>query len=367
MSKVRLGLQAFFMILLAYLGYRHQAVGGGPLGAPPIDAYCPFGALETLPTFLLSGSYLQKTAPSNFWLMVTLIVTTVLAGAVFCGWICPLGGLSDWLYKLRCRLTNRKIEFSPAIDRLLSYGRYLMLAGIVYFSWLLNKIWFEDYDPFKLIFHMNVESATGWLIIAAFVAISVIIERAWCRYLCPLGAFTGIISLFSIFAIEREHSCIHCKKCDRKCPVGITVSTAGRLRDTRCIQCLECVNVCHVNSLAVKTGRGGILQNVKPTTFAVLSVVLFVSILGTVQVSGGWDAKSPSIKAVSQIRSASEIKGWMKWSDIISSLNINEKQLLSDLGLPDNLDRNKTVKDIRKDFGIDEEKFRRTVDRLIDK
>lgn len=85
MNKIRLALLTGFIILATYLGFRHQVIGGGPTGVPPIDAYCPFGGLETLPHYLTTGSFLQKTAPSNFWLLVAVIVTTLLAGALFCG------------------------------------------------------------------------------------------------------------------------------------------------------------------------------------------------------------------------------------------------------------------------------------------
>ncbi|MBP2634442.1 MAG: 4Fe-4S ferredoxin [Firmicutes bacterium] len=236
-----------------------------------------------------------------------------------------------------------------------------MLAGIVYFSWLLNQLWFAEYDPFKQIFHMNVEGTTGWLVIAGFVIISLITERAWCRFLCPLGAFAGLLSRLTIFEIERDSTCINCKICDRKCPVGITVSEITRMRDTRCIKCMECVPVCPVQSLEVKLGINGVFARVKPLAFAVMSVVMFTLIVSTVQLSGYWNPKSPSIKAVSQITNPSEIKGWMKWADVVDTFKVNEQMLTKELGLPENMDRNKTVKQINKEYNISEEKFRQAV------
>lgn len=363
MSKIRLALQTGFMILAAYLGYRHQVLGGGPGGVPPIDAYCPFGGLETLPLYLTTGSFLQKTAPSNFWLLVAVGVTTLVGGALFCGWICPLGGLADWLYKLRQTVSNRKVDITPSVARPLSYGRFATLAGIVYFSWLLKRLWFEEFDPYKAIFHMNVEGATGWLIIGSFVAASLLVERAWCRFLCPLGAFNGLLSRFALFDIERDSACIHCGKCDRACPAGITVSEAQRLQDSRCVKCMQCVETCPVSALSVKAKVGG-LPNLKPLAAGVLGVVLFLGIVGAAQVSGQWNAKSPSYRVAAQITDPSEIKGWMKWSEAAAAFNVDEKQLLAELGLPEQLDRNRTVKDIRGEFGVSEEKFRQAVAKL---
>ncbi|MCX7970570.1 MAG: 4Fe-4S binding protein [Negativicutes bacterium] len=101
MRQTRLATQILFVLGALYTGYRHQLVGGGPGGAGPLDAYCPFGALETLPTYLFFGSFLAKTAFSNFWFLLALLATIFLVGSVFCGWICPLGSLGDWLYRIR--------------------------------------------------------------------------------------------------------------------------------------------------------------------------------------------------------------------------------------------------------------------------
>ncbi|MCE5284596.1 MAG: 4Fe-4S binding protein [Pelosinus sp.] len=363
MNKVRLGIQTVFIGLMFYIGYRHQIVGGGPSGAPPLDAYCPFGALATLPTYITTSNFLQKTASSNFWLMLALIITTLFAGAVFCGWICPLGGLSDWFYKIRQKFFVRKIEIPPQTAKVLSYGRFIMLGGIVYFSWVLNRLWFEEYDPYKQIFHLNVESITGWLIIFGFVSISLLVERAWCRFLCPLGAFAGLISRFSVFQIERDQYCINCKKCDRTCPSGIEVSQITRMEDTSCSKCLQCVSVCPVKSLEVRAGFSSVLSKVKPLTFALVSVAVFVGIVGAAQMSGFWNAKSPSIKAVAQLTSVSEIKGWMKWSEVIAVFGVNEEQIITELGLSETLNRNKTIKEIGKEYGFSEEKVRQAIEK----
>ena len=364
MKTVRLTFQTGFMAFAAFLGYRHQVLGGGPAGVPPIDAFCPFGALETAPLYLTTGSFLQKTAPSNFWLLGAIVLVTLLFGSVFCGWICPLGTLSDWLYKFRKAIFPNALAISAKVTDILSYGRLLTLAGIVYFSWLLKKLWFEEYDPYKTIFHMNVEGATGWLIIGMFVVASLMVERAWCRFLCPLGAFNGLLSHFSFWNIERDQAtCIHCNKCDRLCPTGILVSDKERLTDSRCIKCMQCVDACPTKALSIAPANKS-FPVIKPLVAGVVGVVLFLGVVAAAQVTGGWNAKSPSYKVAAQITHPSEIKGWMKWSDAAAAFQVDESVLLSELGLPQTVDRNRTVKDIRKDYGLSEEAFRQTIEKL---
>ena len=364
MNRIRLLFLTVFIFIAAYLGYRHQVIGGGPAGVPPIDAYCPFGALETLPLYLTTGSFLQKTAPSNFWVLAAVLAGVLFAGAIFCGWICPLGALAEWLYKLRLLFYKQKLEIQPRLAVWLSYGRFAMLAGIVYFSWILKRLWYEEIDPYKTIFHMNVEGLTGWLIIAAFVCASLMVERAWCRFLCPLGAFIGLGARCSAFKIERSMACVHCHKCDVVCPAGITISEAARLRDTRCIKCMQCIAHCPVGALTLRSRLKGLVGTLKPLTTGIIGVILFVGVLGFAQLSGAWNAKSPSIHATVQLMYPAEIKGWMIWSEVAAAFDIEEKTLLQELGLPENLDRQRSVKSIRGEYGISEKVFRQAVETL---
>lgn len=202
--KFRYGVQGFFVLLFAYIGWRHQAVGGGPAGAPPLDAFCPFGGVETLPLYLTSGQFLAKTAPANVVALAAVLLVTLLGGAVFCGWFCPLGALGEWLYKLRLKIFRREIKLPAAAERVLPYGRYAVLGIIFYMTWKTSKLWFSDYDPFKQIFHMEVENAAGWVVIGLFAAGSLLVERAWCRFLCPLGGIVGMVSRFSLLKINRD-------------------------------------------------------------------------------------------------------------------------------------------------------------------
>ncbi|GAB1486067.1 hypothetical protein MASR2M79_11140 [Aminivibrio sp.] len=63
-KKIRYGIMIGFLLFLTWVGYRHQVLGGGPAGVPPVDALCPLGGLESLYTWIRSGTWLRRTAPS---------------------------------------------------------------------------------------------------------------------------------------------------------------------------------------------------------------------------------------------------------------------------------------------------------------
>jgi len=245
---VQFGFALFILVTAA----RH-GLGGEEAGVASTDALCPFGGLETLWRLVVNGRYIPKTHASNVVLGVGLLVGTVLAGGAFCGWICPFGGLQDLLTALRRRLRVPELRVPDKADRILGYGRYLVLAGILYATVSTAKLWFASFDPYRTIFSLSwlfeFNWATSWpayTISLAIIVGSFFVPRLWCRYLCPLGGTLSLLSRISLFRIRRDTStCIDCKKCDKACPVRIKVSDK-RSVTADCIGCLQCIETCPV-------------------------------------------------------------------------------------------------------------------------
>jgi polyferredoxin len=104
---------------------------------------------------------------------------------------------------------------------------------------------FEKVDPYYALFNFwSPEiSFSAVAVLAAVLALSLFVERPFCKYACPFGAMQGVFNLFRVFGIRRNAStCIDCKACDRVCPMNIEVSKAGRVRNHQCITCLECTS-----------------------------------------------------------------------------------------------------------------------------
>jgi polyferredoxin len=128
-SKTRVArrlIQASFLAFIVFASLRHSLFEESMTSAS-IDALCPFGAVETLWRTWTSGEFVPKTHPSNIVLGLALLVSTIVAGAAFCGWICPFGTLQDGLTWLRTRLKLPEVRVPQRMDRWLRYGRYLVL------------------------------------------------------------------------------------------------------------------------------------------------------------------------------------------------------------------------------------------------
>lgn len=76
------------------------------------------------------------------------------------------------------------------------------------------------------------------------LVLSLFVERAWCRYACPLGGAISLLGKFCLLRIRRTDSaCKGCSLCERPCPVKLPVATATVI-SSDCIGCLACVDTC---------------------------------------------------------------------------------------------------------------------------
>jgi NapH/MauN family ferredoxin-type protein len=217
-----------------------------------IDALCPFGGLETAWQFVSTGGqFVPKTHQSNVLLLFGLLAGTLIAGGAFCGWVCPFGAVMDFLTWLRRKLHIREIQVPARLDRVLRYGRYVMLALILYQTIALVKLWFADIDPYRTLFGLGwlfefnpAVAGVSYVALIIVLVTSFFVERAWCRYACPLGGAISLIGRFSLFRIRRAgDSCKTCALCERPCPVKLPVATSTTI-SSDCIGCLACVDAC---------------------------------------------------------------------------------------------------------------------------
>jgi ferredoxin len=251
LTGIRLGVQVFFFALIALIAVNHSLEEAGKavpvLSSASLHAICPFGGVVSIYQFVSTGTYVRKIHSASFILMWIVFLLTVFLGPVFCGWVCPLGSIQEWLGKLGKKIFKRRFNrlLPYRLDRVLRYLRYLMLGWVVYMTAVTGTLIFQDIDPYFALFNFwTAEAAIGGLIIlGAVLLLSLVVERPFCKYACPYGAVLGIFNLFRVFKIRRNPAtCIDCKACDRACPMNIPVSTGTAVRHHQCIACLKCTS-----------------------------------------------------------------------------------------------------------------------------
>jgi polyferredoxin len=274
MRQVAQIVSAALFLLLAILTYR------GAKSILPLDLFFRLDPLAGIAMMIAARVVVVAMLLS----LVTLVLGFLL-GRVWCGWLCPLGAMLDWVsphaprkaephkswrgikYVLLCvilaaallgnltflildplTLLNRAFSaaFMPALNVLL-LGAESLLYALPPLQPLLDT--FETNVRGTLLPAQQTYSQLSWmfaLVLSAVVGLNWIVPRFWCRYLCPLGA---VYALEARFAWLRPHTvveCDRCGKCLRVCPTGaIAVSKQGLAIDpAECVMCLDCTVEC---------------------------------------------------------------------------------------------------------------------------
>ena len=264
---IRRVVQIFFFVFIALVSVNHnlaESGGGIPLlSNASLHSLCPFGGVVSIYQYATVGTFVQKIHESAFVLMIIGFVLAILFGPIFCGWVCPLGTVQEWVAKWGKKLFKRRYNHlvPPRIDVVLRYARYIVLAWVIYVTAVSGKLIFAEYDPYFALFNFwSSEVAISALVILGLtLGLSLFVERPWCKYACPYGAVLGISNLFRVFQIRRvESTCKADGACSIMCPMNIPVDSVKTVRDHQCISCLECTSeaICPVASTVVFSTGG---------------------------------------------------------------------------------------------------------------
>ena len=355
LQYLRYAILFFFLIFMTWMGYRHQLLGGGPAGSPTVDALCPFGGLESIYSWLKEGYWLRRIALSSFVLFIGVTIATLLTGRVFCGWICPLGAVNEYVSAGTRKLGIKKIKLPPAVDKYLRYLKYVILLLIIYTTWKFGTLTFRDYDPWAAWMHLSAgwsEFGYGTAVLFATLFAGVFIERFWCRCLCPLGAFLAFISKFSLVKVYRDKlKCINCGKCSVACPVGLTPDKDIIQGNGECITCGKCYSACPVDG-AMNSGYKN--KNLTFLKTSIAGLLIFAAVVAGAKTVGYWETYASAPPATG-VKSVDNVFGWMNLEQIAKTVGLDIKSVLEASGLPEDTPKDISIKKIP---GVDDEELK---------
>ena len=194
-------------------------------------------------------SYLLWDPPSLLLWIFTLATFVLWGRGVFCGWLCPFGALQEFAAEISRILKIRQWRISDQLDKQLRKLKYVSLAVILlaafYPSSLSEKL--AEIEPFKTSITLFFVRYWPFVVYAALlIVLNLFVYKAFCRYLCPLGAMMVIGGKLRINDwIPRRAECgSPCQLCKVKCRYG-AIEKSGAIRYDECFQCLDCVQIYH--------------------------------------------------------------------------------------------------------------------------
>ncbi|MCD6596052.1 MAG: 4Fe-4S binding protein [Bacteroidales bacterium] len=306
-QNIRLLVQTGFLILIIWMGFqfygfvRYFESDGltEQFRRPPgVEGFLPISSLMGIKYFFLTGDF-NPIHPAGMVLFLVFFLFALLMKKGFCGWICPVGFLSEYVWKFGEKIFKRNFVLPVWLDIPLRSLKYLIL---LFFVWAIITMSAEDlknflYGPYNriadvkmLMFFVHI-SAFGLTVILVLALLSVFIKNFWCRYLCPYGAFLGFLSLFSPLKVTRNpETCTDCKECTSVCPSNIKVHTKLRIHSDECMACAACLSVCpEEDTLKFRISKKA-KMSIPPWVYAVVLVAAFLIVTGFAMFTGYWDS-----------------------------------------------------------------------------
>ena len=286
-----------------YLFVRFYETGGRSTwaGRPPgVEGWLPIASLMNLKVLIMSGS-VPTLHPAGMFLLIAFVAASWIFRKSFCGWLCPVGTVSEYLWRLGRQAFGRNFRLPRPLDIALRSLKYILLGLFLYAVGSMPVAAIRAFlsgpygmvDDVKMLNFFRFLGLTGGMVTAGLVIASVFIQNLWCRYLCPYGALMGFVSLASPLRIRRDPSlCIDCAKCAKACPSALPVDRLITIRSAECTGCLECVAACPAaGALRLSTPRAG---RAPAWVVAAGVAALFVCICGYARLTGHWYTNLPS-------------------------------------------------------------------------
>ena len=244
------------------------------LCVPGLNCYsCP-GAVGACPLGALQNALASSGSRAPYYVLGILMLFGLTLGRTICGWLCPFGLIQELLHKIPVPKL-KKSRFTRALSWLkylilavfvaaipLAYAaqnfpvpafcKYICPAGTLEgaLALLANPV---NAGNFSL---LNILFTRKFIIMVIIFAACVFIYRAFCRFLCPLGAIYGLFSRVSILGVKVEAAkCTSCERCVARCKMDIK-----RVGDRECIHCGECIADCPTGAISLSCGKLRLLK-----------------------------------------------------------------------------------------------------------
>jgi len=163
------------------------------------------------------------------------VVTTVLWGRIYCGRVCAFGAMTQLMDKIVP--TRLRFEIPQRIEQKANYIKYGILGVTVLYFVVTKDISIYRYvEPFWM---FSLQATTGlWIGLAVLLIATVFVRNLYCRFLCPVGAFLGLLSNLTVFRIKRWSECKTCKICEKACEWGAI--RGPKIIASECVRCDDC-------------------------------------------------------------------------------------------------------------------------------
>ena len=227
--------------------------------------------------WLFGGRFYALIGSVSAAFILVVVLIAFLAGPIFCGWLCPVGSVTEALSravpipkKFRFKIKDTKITSGLRYGFLLGFITVAVTVGFRLSPQIssiccrycsasvmqnLSSAFFGNPAAAEYWHTGSILVLTSWLIIGGLFFAG---GRGWCLFFCPLGAVSNLahkvgakLGLYKITFDKKK--CNSCENCQVSCPTW-AIKEDKEIDRNLCITCNECTHSC--NSAAYNYQRG---------------------------------------------------------------------------------------------------------------
>lgn len=204
---------------------------------------CPC-MISSMQNSILAGLGEQIRWYQPLWFL-GLVPLTFIFGRVWCGWVCHLGAVQEFLY----RVPGMKRFQTKNTQRILKVMQITLFAGLVLQLVVTRTNEFIHIDPFKVVFNLMAGNAVSIVLLVLLLTTSLFIYRPFCRGVCPVGLILGWVGKIpGALRLASSADCTKCKACSRTCRIQ-AIGMDIELDPQECIMCGRCLDQCPTNAI----------------------------------------------------------------------------------------------------------------------
>ena len=302
--RVRQGTQIASLALFVYLLFEAYQ---GRVAHPWTDVFFRLNPLAALAAMIAGRAWIPRLG-----LALITVILTLLLGRVWCGWICPLGTVLEWIRYPRARYRAmppsarwRTVKYVllaaiiaaalfgnltlmlldpiavltrtattvilPSLNQAITSAEHV-LYGVRFFRPAIDLVERLLRGPVlptaQFYFAANVAIA---LLFLGIVVLNAVAERFWCRYLCPLGGLLALLSKIALYRRVVGEECNRCAQCAGTCPMDTIEPDRSYESDPgECTVCLDCFAECPRSGVRYRSHWEPVWREYDPSRRAML-------------------------------------------------------------------------------------------------
>lgn len=204
------------------------------------------------PYVIIDGA-MQNIIAGSFVVFALMFLASIFFGRLWCGWVCPAGGLQEFLVPANSRPVRGR--WPDRIKWFIWAPWILVIVAVT-----LSAGGFKQVD----VLHMTTNGISVaepsayivyYVVIGLFVVLSLTVgRRAGCHTICWMAPFMilgrkvrNVTGLPALELTGNAHACVDCRKCTTNCPMSLDVNAlvkSGSMEHPECILCGTCVDNC---------------------------------------------------------------------------------------------------------------------------